>query len=184
MEGFMDSLEGGNNTRFEQFVDMIRSRAHFYSRCYHIEYAEVEAQGFLIYCMSVEQFNSSKASFSTYLFQNLSGRLRDFCVQYTRKTVKDNQDTDESIDTIETLPAKTELNQEEFLEYSEMFLSPIAFKVLSWIVSFTWNKPGSGKKIHIAQIRRVFDLDLRYAKQIWAELGEFWQNKGADFFAV
>jgi hypothetical protein len=71
--------------KFDDYVNMVRSRAHYYARCFKMDYDDVEAQGFLIYCISLKDFDKKRASFSTFLYRNLSGRLRDYCKMKTER---------------------------------------------------------------------------------------------------
>jgi hypothetical protein len=169
-------------TEFDKYVDMIRSRAHYYSKCYKRDYADVEAQGFLIYCISLQNYQKSKASFSTFLFTNLSGRLRDYCRQKKAREKLDN--FDKSFDTfIDLWEVRESPPQEQFLQYAKCYLSPFTFTVLEWLLKNQLE--GFKSKTNPALISIAKRLSVRVEKLeiAWKELTDFWNLRGSVFYA-
>jgi hypothetical protein len=74
--------------QFNQFRPMVEKAVWKYSKKYHLDFAEIEGQGYLIFCEALEKLDPSKASFSTYLFNELD-RLDGYCRKEYRKSYKD-----------------------------------------------------------------------------------------------
>lgn len=171
--------------KFDDYVAMVRDFAHFYTKCYGMDYADVEAQGFLIYCISLRDFNGL-ASFSTFLYGNLKGRLRDYCKQQQRHDKdKDSLDTSLTNETcttfVEALADKrTSFTKEELLSYAKCLLTPDAYKVLCWVLDRQWEVDDSTEsKIH-APLQSFFcDIKkwrLNRVYSAWLEIKDFWYS--------
>ena len=101
--------------QFENYVNLIRKSAHFYANKHNIDYEEVEAQGFLIYCQCIKDYDISKSTFSTHLSWELK-RLNDFCKTYKRQQgvlIEDYYNSsfnknDERLEVVDLIPARNE----------------------------------------------------------------------------
>jgi DNA-directed RNA polymerase specialized sigma24 family protein len=71
-------------TLFKKHRNQIRKQAWTYSKKYNIEFDELEAQGYLIFCEALDRFDSNRGSFSTFLHHRLR-TLNDFCRSEKRK---------------------------------------------------------------------------------------------------
>jgi hypothetical protein len=76
--------------QFNQFRPMVEKAVRKYSKKYHLDFTEIEGQGYLIFCEALEKLDPSKASFFTYLFNELD-RLDQYCRKEYRKSYKDVQ---------------------------------------------------------------------------------------------
>jgi len=175
--------------KLDDYIDMVRERAWYYAKKSGMEYREIEAHGFWIYCFCLERFNPSKASFSTFLYQNLSARLRDYCFQETQKTYLDNQG-EEAMKALNIIPARVDHDLAEFHQYASDYLSPLAYKVLVVILE-TQFKPIIRQKERqvetiIHEVRRGLGFkpsDFEKVRTVWDELEHFWNTRGAAFYA-
>jgi hypothetical protein len=168
--------------KFTDYVNMVRSRAHYYARCYRMDYEDIEAQGFLIYCMAIRDYNKKRASFSTFLYRNLSGRLRDYCKQKTEAESLDN--FDEAFESFTDLfEARKDCPQEQFLQYAHDYLTPFAFKILKWLVQDQLSCLRSKTKPSLISMAKILSVSLDTLNSAWQELSDFWNLKGAAFYA-
>jgi len=183
------------NVKFDDYVNMVRSRAWFYSRKYEMEYSDVEAQGFLIYCISLQDYKSKKASFSTFLFRNLNGRLRDYCRQIKNKTCRDmhlcdcyipenkvHDNLNEDVD-FDIFKARETITEEEFLFYAKCFLTPIAYNILKWVLEDQLLEVRSKSNPSLVTISKMLRIEIEELKKVWNELIEFWNYRGAAFYS-
>jgi hypothetical protein len=117
---------------FEKHQNQIRSRAHHYSRKYNLEYEELEAQGYLIFCEAVERFDDTKAGFSTFLHHRLR-TLNDFCLKQ-KGYISDNIDDHYNI-------AAPEVDRDVFYQAVENLSEP-AQELVSMILDNQFVIPG------------------------------------------
>ena len=176
-----------NVIEFDDYVGIVRERAHYYTKCYRMDYEEVEAHGFWIYCKALENYKKNKnASFSTFLYINLSGRLRDYCRSLNHKTRLD-ESLEDSITDECTISYKDSLQdrrinytKEELMLFAKSVLSADAYKILCWVLDRSWeNEDVTQKKIH-ASLQYAFcdvkkwSLDRVYKS--WIELKDCWNS--------
>jgi hypothetical protein len=178
-------------TEFDRYVNMIRSCAHYYARCYKMDYEDVEAQGFLIYCMSLKDYNKKRASFSTFLYRNLSGRLRDYC-RMEAKAEDFNLDfsaifnpKDLNIDFgFGNFPAREfGPDIEQLLLYAKSYLTPGCYKIFKWLLDDQLVEFRSKVHPSLATIAKTLNIELDALKAHWKELFDFWDLQGVSFYA-
>lgn len=173
---------------FEKYVMIIRKRAHEYSKKYHIDYSELESQGFLIYCECLQNYDVSKSNFCTYLYIQL-GRLNDFAKTYIRQkgfliqdyynkpALDDKIDFEENIQSIEY----DLISCDDLLEIAKDELSSEAYELLVWILKREWEKDRKKKdrKIpNISSASRYFNKNRKFMEKIWDECKNFWSTEG------
>lgn len=173
------------NIKFDDYINLVRSRAHYYAKCYGMEYADLEVQGFLIYCKALEKYRIEKAGFSTYLYRYLSGRLGDYC-----KRVKkiesldyslDDQASKETNDTYLDILADKDYEPtiDQLLRYALDYLTPDAFVIFKWIITCQWEM-NYNKKPSITQVLWEFcGLNKWTVKRVhtaWIEIRDFWRG--------
>lgn len=185
--------------KFDDYVNMVRSRAHFYARCYKMDYADIEAQGFLIYCFSLESYKKKKASFSTYLYQNLSGYLLAYCKQQREKTSQEmfledayfsemksavNNSIDDNI-SFDIFSAREDgPTMEQFLQYANDYLTPIAYNILEWLLNDRLEGLRFKKKPSLRIISNALLISLEKIETAWQEISDFWNIKGFAFYST
>ncbi|MDR1838681.1 MAG: hypothetical protein LBQ93_03730 [Treponema sp.] len=168
---------------FDTYVKMIRKFAWQYAKKFRMDYSDVEAQGFLIYSMAIQDFHKKKASFSTYLYINLHGRLRDYCRIKTKKEYLDN--LDKPFETyIDLWEAKEEQSIDQFLQYAQSDLSSTAFNILKWLLNDRLSGFKSCKNPSLVTMSEKLSMDIVTLKLAWQELSNFWNWRGAAFYAV
>ena len=164
--------------QFEKYVNLIRKRAHFYSKKYKIDYQELESQGFEIYVYALNNFDISKSTFSTHLYIELN-RLDDYCQSYKRiaNDIQFAIDTEgrNQEDNIQSKAETIEMNQ--LLEDAKNKLSDKGYKLFNWILSWEWDKKYITKPtINIAC--KHFEKPRRQMEKIWNECKNYWNNQG------
>lgn len=181
-----------NEGLFGKYVMMIRKRAHEYSKQYGIDYEELEAQGYLIYCECLEKYDFSKAQFGTYLFIQLN-RIRDYAKTYNRQKgielteylsknkVIENPTERDSLE--EQLPAREEqASLFEVLGKAKEFLSMDAYEVFEWILGRSWEKKGK-RKPTVSMASKYFNITKEVAEKLWEEIRNFWMSEGYKVYA-
>ena len=174
--------------QFDEYVNLIRKRAHHYSSMYKVEYSEMESQGFLIYCECLEKYDCAKANFITFLYIQLN-RLGDFAKTYNRQKgclIQDNiSNDDDEIENIEDsinskdyyLPTINDLLREAKDELSDQ-----AFQLLKWIVEKQWEKKNK-RTPTISMASKYFNINKITMEKFWIECKDFWNTKGISFYA-
>jgi len=182
-------------TMFDKYVDMVRNRSWKYAKAFNVDYEDVEAEGFKIYCICLSKHNPAKASFSTYLYRNLEGRLADYCEIFVNRTYLDNLDADAQhlrtvMETqmicdsaqnsrlcIEGVEKDYEPSRKRMLENAKQYLSPFCFSVLVYILENSF-KPGSQRKPTVKRLAKAMGFDVSSVEKAWQELGSYWQERG------
>ena len=168
--------------QFEKYVNLVQKSAHFYSKKWGIDYEEVEAQAYLLYCESVDTFDFKKSGFSTYLTWQLK-RLNDFCKTYRRQQgvliedwFKPSNMEDEESSIYELIPARSNnMSLAELLEIGLHSLSKEAYSMFKWILNRTWETKGKLKP-SISLAMRTFNYSRIQAETIWNEIGNLYNT--------
>ncbi len=163
-----------------------------YSDKFNIEYEEMEAQGYLIYCECVKSFEPTKATFSTYLYINLLGRLSDYGTQYNKQrgislhdylngniTDLENEISEDNCTILSYYD--NEDTTESLLDYAKKSLSIDSFKVFSWILSRNWQKKGRTVP-SIYAVVEAFNWTRTKATKCWNDCKNFWLNECACYY--
>ena len=176
--------------KFNDYVNMIRKWAHYYSRRYLMDYQDLESQGFEIYCQAIKNYHK-KASFSTFLYINLKGRLKDYCnskVKLEEREFECSLEDEFNKELVEKLgfdilsAREKEPNAEQFLEFAKCYLSNGAYKIIKWLLSDPLSKLEDSPSFDA--VREA--LNLRSSLVLlyfWDELCDFWKNKGKVFYS-
>ena len=168
--------------QFENYVNMIRKASWVISKKYNIDYDELEAQGYLIYCMALETYDLSKSSFSTYLFVQLRGRLKDYAEQLKNTNKKENgvvyelNEDEYKLDPF--LLSCESVNYElenDFIEKACKTLDADSLKVIKYLISFEWLKQNR-RKPTVSDVMRKFNINRDYANFLWNNCRNFWLN--------
>jgi RNA polymerase sigma factor (sigma-70 family) len=64
--------------------DMIKFFAWRYTKKYHLEFDDLEAECNLSFCSACQSYDSSKSSFSTYLYTCLNNCMKNYCAAAAR----------------------------------------------------------------------------------------------------
>lgn len=175
---------------FEKYVNLIRKRAHKYSKMYGVDYYELESQGFLIFCECVENYDVFKsASFCTYLYIQLN-RLNDYVKTYNRQKgylmqdlygAKECDENEEDRYEL-TLPAR-EVSPAvlDLLNEAQESLSEAAYELIIWIVGRTWERKNK-KTPTISMAAKYFRSPKATIEKLWEECGNFWNSKGVALY--
>lgn len=175
------------NSLFEKYVDLIRKRAHEYSKKHNIDYSEMESQGFLIYCECLEKYDPDKAKFTTYLYIQLN-RLNDFAKTYKRQKglyLQDYFNPEHEVEDYEERMISKDYDLpklKDFLNEAKEELSSDAFNLLLWILKREWQE--KNRKIPtITMAVKYFNTTRQKIQEVWEECRNFWLNQGLVFYA-
>ena len=169
-----------NFEQFEQYVNLIRKSAHFYANKWNIDYEQQEAQGFLIYCQCLENYDVEKSKFSTHLSWELK-RLNDFSKTYLRQQgnlIEDYfaQPTDPDLSVVDIIPAYDENpTLADLLKEALNNLSSEAYVMFKWILSRSWEQKGKLKP-SITLAMNTFHLSREQTTILWNEIGNFYRS--------
>lgn len=156
-------------TNFEKYQKLIQKRCWQYYKQYKgkIDFEEIEAQGYLIYCEALKNYDITKSNFSTYLWWEL-GNLDSFC-----KTLCRRKEKNISIEDVKPIPffEKETSSVEGLTEY----LSEKAIKIVKWILSREWEDFHKTKPT-IKMACEKFKCSYPTMKKTWNEIEKFWVN--------
>lgn len=158
---------------FEKFTKMINKKAWEVSKKTGVDFEELQAQGALIYCKTLEKYDVGKASFSTILCLSLN-QLYEFSYYYRDRNRDDTlgEVAEKSIEAIENSPSIQDL-----LEVAKDNLSRDAYKLIEWIIGRSWEFQGRLKPC-LAMVMRNFGWDREYSKAVWNDCKNFWNDIG------
>ena len=175
---------------FEKYVNLIRNRAHEYSKKYGVDYEELESQGFLIYCECLEKYDVTKSTFCTYLYIQLN-RLGDFVKTYKRQKgfliqdyYKNEADFDIENNYEEQIPSVNYFlpGKNQLLRNAKKALSENAFQLICWILGRSWEMKNR-RKPTISMAMRHFNISKQAMLELWEECRSFWTNEGSVVYA-
>ena len=178
------------NELFQKYANLIRKRAHDYSKKFGVDYDELESQGFLIFCECLEKYDISKsASFCTYLYIQLN-RLGDYVKTYKRQEgclIQDyfafdgyDEDCEENYEM--NLPA-TEFSPDvlDLLKEAKESLSEAAYNLIVWLVGRSWECKNK-RTPTVSMASKYFRSSKHAMEKLWEECGNFWNSKGFQLY--
>lgn len=162
-------------THFEKYQKLIQKQAWKYAKKWKIEYEEMEAEGYAIYCKALHSWDPTKASFITHLYfelMNLNTFGREMWMQ---EHICDNEKLPTSSEDVHHNP--------DWLEEFKKELSEPAYDLLVWILSYEWwGKMKRNRKLPtLPQSARYFNSTEFKMKKYWNEIKQVWQRKEKDF---
>jgi hypothetical protein len=186
--------------QFNQFRPMVEKAVWKYSKKYHLDFAEIEGQGFLIFCEALEKLDPSKASFSTYLFGELD-RLDQYCRKEYRKNKKSVQRIKHSkvrgyghnIYINRLYPDNSTIYNYSIFEKVldkmdyEISLSDDAKDILQYILSREWEDVEKNWIPRFSHIKEIYGLKgwaNNRIQKTWREIREWWLESNKDSFCM
>lgn len=158
---------------FERYAKMIDKKAWEVSQKTGVDFEELQGQGALIYCKTLNKYDISKSSFSTILYISLN-QLYEYAY-YFRDRKRDKTLTEKVEKSIEAMEINPSLM--DFLEEAKEQLSKDAYSLIEWILNRTWEFQGKLKPC-LCMVVKNFGWDRDYAKLMWAECKNFWNKSG------
>ena len=162
---------------FEKFSKMIDKKAWEVSKKTGVDFEELQAQGALIYCKTLKDYDISKSSFSTILYLSLN-QLYEYSYYY-RDRKRDKTLTEKVEKAIESYNANPSLK--DFLKFAKEKLSGDSYRLIEWLVNRTWEFQGRIKPC-LAMAMRHFGWDREYSKKIWEDCRRFWNESGCSLY--
>lgn len=150
-----------------------------------VTYDEVMAEGYYIYTLCLSTFDETKGmKFTTYLYMNLTARLKDF-YNFTMKKIQSYEEFNKFSKNGEDMPFEEciESNYDEhdemmkqFFEEAREALSYEANKLLKYIISREWETPSNRSKPTNGQITKRFGYRKELIECLMSEIENFWHS--------
>lgn len=156
-------------TNFEKYQKLILKRAWQYYRSYkgEIDFEDIQAQGYLIYCEALKNYDITKSNFSTHLWWEL-GNLDSYCKTLYRR--KQKNVSAEDVKEIKCSEIES-FNIQDLTEY----LSEKAIKVVKWIISREW-EDFTKTKPTIKMACERFNCSYPTMRNIYNEIEKVWKT--------
>ena len=163
---------------FERFTKMIDKKAWEVSKKTGIDFEELQAQGALIYCKTLENYDVSKSSFSTILYIALNG-LYEYAIYYkggNKKHKKGYAELSEKVEkSLVSMNASPSIS--DLLSLAKEKLSEDSYKLIEWMINRSWEFQGRLKPC-MTMVMKKFNWDRNYSKVVWNECKDFWNTCG------
>lgn len=152
-----------------------------------VQFDDVYAEGQLIYAQCLQSYSGSKGTkFTTFLFQNLMGRLEDY-YKCTMKEIshyedfatnaKHNGTEDNSYEsTIES--RNYNIDDNELMVVAKEELSYEGYQVLKYIISQEWVNAHAKARPNTLSISRKFGYTPAIVDSVMGEIKSFWNRIG------
>lgn len=175
------------NNLFIQHQKMIQKKAHQSARAWHLDYQDLEAQAYLLFCEAARTYDPLKGKFSTYL----TTCLKDLDDSYCRREVQGwvmNVSAKKFIQmrTIDDADVwgHTDPSFDKFCEVLDMAeaaaaLSADALDVLIYVLGFNecpWASRKPGRATAINWFRRRWGWAPSRVSHAWDEI-KVWYNQ-------
>lgn len=169
------------NIMFEKYCKMIQKKACEVSKKTGVDYKELEAQGYYLYCEALETWDCNKSSFSTYLYYNLlqldSYIEKDIGYSRGRKTEYISE-----LDKYNLEKTKENPELRNILELAKKILSSKSYNIIKWILNRVWETESIHKPT-ISACCRYFNLTRKEVEISWNEIKNFWNNEGIYLYS-
>lgn len=149
-----------------------------------VQFDDVYAEAQLIYANCLKSYTCSKGcKFTTYLYQNLLGRLPDF-YRCTMKQIIHYEDfQDKNCDDASSFEGNIEtcdynLDNSDLLETAKEELSYEGFQVFKYIISREWENAHAKVKPATKSIASKFGYPEFVIESIMGEIKQFWNRIG------
>ena len=189
----METIQGGDYESCKNMIyKLARDRYNLMKkRRADVEFEDVLSEAMYVYSLCLTTYKNGKGmKFSTYLYQNLVARLRDF-YNHTFKefiTYEDwnmtNGDRSSAADykryedNIISREYEIDEHTEEFLEVAKEELSYEGYIVLKYIVSMEWQKGRTKNLPANTWLANHFGYSLELTNSIMSEIRNFWNEQG------
>lgn len=160
---------------FSKYVNLIRKIANKVASKYHIDYEDVEAEGFLIYVECLEKHDITKSTFSTFLTIELTGRLERYAYSVFKHDLHAEGSMDDEESNLQLESNYNGVSLQKVLDYAVDSLSEPAYNVFQWILERSWEHEGK-RKPALADVITTFGYSKSQSKKIWEEIGTFYRN--------
>jgi len=160
-------------TDLKDYKNMIRKVSFYFSNKYKVEYEDVEAQAYLIFCETLEKYDNTKSSFSTYLYTRLNGYLN----LYLKKNINNDYEyIDEGKDKIFDKFCKIL----EFYDQINTELSEDVKKVLDYILNNQRRKKAS-KYSTINYFTEKYNWTQSRVIRAWEKIKIWWSENRKEY---
>ena len=157
---------------------MINQRAWDVSKKTGVDFEELQAQGALIYCKTLEDYDVSKSSFSTILYISLN-QLYEYAIYYKGGNKKNKKGYASLSEKVEKSLEAYDVNpsMKDFLEVAKEKLNDDSYRLIEWMIKRSWEFQGRIKPC-VTMAMKNFGWNREYCKKVWAECKNFWNESG------
>ena len=184
-----------NPTDFESCKNMIYKLAknkylQMKNKRPDVQFEDLYSEGQLIYCVCLKSYTGSKGTkFTTYLYQNLKGRLADFykCtfkeIHHYEDAVSDKSKFSKKFDEITSYEDRI-ISKDYEIDNNNLFitakeeLSYEGFQVFKYIISRDWENSHAKLKPSVKSICQKFGYTPEIVDSIMGEIRDFWNKTG------
>lgn len=178
------------STDFESYRNMIYKLALSKYRSIKksrpdIQFEDLHSEAMLIYTMCLRSYKGSKnTKFSTYLYTNLLGRLKDYC-NHTLKPITHYEDFNRYLNAPDEYKRYEDyivsyydnVNNKELFESAKEKLSYEGYQVFKFILSMEWVSKKVKTKPSVKSIMEKFGYEQMIVESILGEIRDFWNNE-------
>ena len=154
-----------------------------------VEFDDVLGEAMTIYTECLHNFDGSKGmKFSTYLYQNLLGRLADYykfgireMIHYEDMNLKDGDsdvDSKRYEDNIISCDYSISDSNKELMAAAKEELSYEGYQVFKYIISREWENARQKCAPRNSYIHKKFGYSHEIVESIMSEIGQFWNRQG------
>jgi hypothetical protein len=169
---------------FKKYQRLIQHEAWKYARQWGVDFHELEAQGYLVFVEALTTFNPTKAAFSTHLVSRLR-TLGDYAEREHRWGYRR---VDELDDDSVFMPESLDFVHAQFrsaFAKSRHKLSIPAQRMLNYLLSGAWSKPGINRKPTLNSVSNAMANAMSQSMivQAWEELRLWWAEEAQEVLA-
>ena len=197
-------MKDNNETeiKLKQYLPMIEKAVWYHYHKFHLDKADLESQGFLIFCEAVKKYDKNLGSFSTYLTHELK-RLNFYSKTEFKHKYKDVTRIKmynkrgyginvyvNKINIDESTPCESDYKCFEKvldkIDY-EVSLSQDAKEIVNYIISKEWEDVEKNWKPRFSHIQKLYS-EKGWARtriiNAWKEIKEWWVASNKDQFCL
>ena len=187
--------------QFLQFRPMVEKAVWKYSKKYHLDFTEIEGQGYLFFCEALETFDEQyNCKLSTHIYHKLT-RLDSYCntlysrnqsIQHCKKDHRRGYGKSLRMPFMNITEIDTIFDYDIFskvldkIDY-EISLSDDAKDILQYILSREWEDVETNWIPRLSHIKKVY-TNKGWAgnriKDSWNEIKLWWQESNKDQFCM
>jgi len=180
---------------------MVEKAVWKYSKKYHLDFAEIEGQGYLIFCEALEKFYPKLSCFSTYLTNTLNIKLNSYCIKTQKRNYNILRCKEKArrgygrtiyvkMENIDDVIARFDYNifskVLDKMDY-EISLSDDAKDILQYILSREWEDVDVNWIPRLNHIKKVYVSKGWTGNRIvetWQEIKCWWLESNKDSFCI
>jgi len=187
---------------FKQFYPMIQKVSWLYSKKYFLEKDDIQSEAYIIFCNALNNYDKKKATFSTYLYNELK-RLDFYCKKNYKNNcpaiirIKENHKSGYGKNIFINKIENIDINYMDFNIFEKVIenldykysLSNDSKIIINYILSKEWENIERKRKwvprySHILNKYKSIGWTNKRIKEAWEEIKEWWISSNHDYFCL